>query len=100
MLGAFLLGLLFGLVSTPCATPILAVLVVYIASKGSYAYGAFLLFFYALGQSLFIVLAGTSMGMAKTLLESQGLQKAGLVLRKAAGVVIILVGFFYLASSL
>ena len=100
MLGALLLGLLFGLVSTPCATPILAVLVVYIASMGNYAYGAFLLFLYALGQCLFIVLAGTSMGMAKALLESQNLQKASLVLQKAAGVVIILVGLFYLGSSL
>jgi cytochrome c biogenesis protein CcdA len=100
VLGALLLGLLFGLVSTPCATPILAVLLVYIASKGSYTYGAFLLFAYALGQCLFIVLAGTSMGMAKTLLESRDLQKASLVLQKAAGVVIILVGLFYLGSSL
>jgi cytochrome c biogenesis protein CcdA len=40
------------------------------------------------------------MGMAKALLESRGIQKAGLVLRKAAGVVIILVGLFYLGSSL
>lgn len=42
--GAFLLGLLFGVVSTPCATPILAVLLVYIASKGNLAYGGLLLF--------------------------------------------------------
>ncbi len=100
VLGALLLGLLFGVVSTPCATPILAVLLVYIASKGSYAYGALLLFFYALGHCFFIVLAGTSMGMAKALLESRGLQKASLVLQKAAGVVIILVGLLFLGSSL
>jgi cytochrome c-type biogenesis protein len=100
VLGAFLLGLLFGVVSTPCATPILSVLLVYIASKGNYAYGAFLLFAYALGHCLLIVLAGTSMGMAKGLLESRNLQKASGVLRKAAGVVIILVGLFFLGSSL
>lgn len=100
IIGAFLLGLLFGVVSTPCATPILAVLLVYIASKGSYAYGALLLFAYALGHCLLIVLAGTSMGMAKGLLESRNLQKASSVLQKAAGVVIILVGLFFLGSSL
>jgi cytochrome c-type biogenesis protein len=100
VLGAFLLGLLFGVVSTPCATPILSVLLVYIASKGNYAYGAFLLFAYALGHCLLIVLAGTSMGMAKGLLESRNLQKASGVLRKVAGVVIILVGLFFLGSSL
>jgi cytochrome c biogenesis protein CcdA len=100
IIGAFLLGLLFGVVSTPCATPILAVLLVYIASKGSYAYGALLLFFYALGHCLLIIIAGTSMGMARGLLESRHLQKAGSVLRKAAGVVIILVGLFFLRSAL
>jgi cytochrome c-type biogenesis protein len=100
IVGALLLGLLFGLVSTPCATPILAVLLVYIASKGSYAYGALLLFFYALGQGFLIIVAGTSIGMAKGLLESRHLQKASSWLRKAAGVVIILVGLFYLRSSL
>ena len=100
VVGAFLLGLLFGVVSTPCATPVLAVLLVFIASKGSLPYGALLLFCYALGHCFLVVIAGTSMGMAKGLLESRRLQKAGSWLRKAAGVVIILVGFFYLRSSL
>ena len=100
IVGAFLLGLLFGVVSTPCSTPVLAVLLVYIASKGSLPYGALLLFFYALGHCFLIIIAGTSMGMAKGLLESRRLQKAGNWLRKAAGVVVILVGVFYLKSSL
>jgi len=74
-LGAFLLGLLFGVVSTPCATPILAVLLVYIASKGNLAYGGLLLFLYALGHCLLILIAGTSMGSAKRIIESRGLKK-------------------------
>jgi len=63
-LGAFLLGLLFGLVSTPCATPILAVLLVYIASKGNLAYG------------------GLNTGLA--------------YLRRGSGVLIILIGLFFI----
>jgi len=94
-LGAFLLGLLFGVVSTPCATPILAVLLVYIASKGNLAYGGLLLFLYALGHCALILIAGTSMGLAKRLIESKGL-KAGLgYLRKGSGVLIILIGFYF-----
>jgi cytochrome c-type biogenesis protein len=100
IVGALLLGLLFGVVSTPCATPILACLLVYIAAKGIYAYGALLLFVYALGQGFLIIVAGTSMGMAKGLLESRHLQRAGSWLRKAAGVVIILLGLFYLRNIL
>ncbi|MFH1756738.1 MAG: cytochrome c biogenesis protein CcdA [Pseudomonadota bacterium] len=92
--GAFLLGLLFGAVSTPCATPILAVLLVYIASKGNLAYGGLLLFLYALGHCALILIAGTSMGLAKRLIESRGLNKGLVYLRKGSGVLIILIGLF------
>lgn len=95
-LGAFLLGLLFGVVSTPCATPILAVLLVYIASKGNLAYGGLLLFMYALGHCLLILIAGTSMGLAKRIIESRGLNTGIGYLRKGSGVLIILIGFYFI----
>lgn len=95
-IGAFLLGLLFGVVSTPCAVPILAVLLAYVASQGNIAYGGLLLFVYALGHSLLILVAGTSMGAAKRLIESKGVRKANFILQKAAGVIIILVGIYFL----
>jgi cytochrome c biogenesis protein CcdA len=94
--GAFLLGLLFGVVSTPCATPILAVLLVYIASKGNLAYGGLLLFFYALGHCALILIAGTSMGLAKRILESKGLNSGLAYLRKGSGGLIILIGFYFI----
>jgi len=95
-LGAFLLGLLFGVVSTPCAVPILAVLLAYVAQKGNVLYGGLLLFIYALGHSALVLVAGTSMGAAKRLIESKGLRKTNLVLQKAAGLVIIGVGIYFL----
>ncbi len=94
-LGAFLLGLLFGAVSTPCAVPILAVLLAFIASKGNILYGGLLLFIYALGHSLLILVAGTSMGAAKKLIESKDLRRTNLVLQKIAGVIILLVGAYF-----
>ena len=95
-LGAFLLGLLFGLVSTPCAVPILAVLLAYVASQGNPVFGGLLLFVYALGHSGLVLVAGTSIGAAKGLLESKGLRKAHAVFQKAAGVLIIGVGAYFL----
>jgi cytochrome c-type biogenesis protein len=94
--GAFLLGLLFGLVSTPCAVPILVVLLAYVAEKGNVAYGGFLLFIFAMGHSVLILIAGTSVGAAKRLLESKGIRTATSVLQKVAGVVIILVGLYFI----
>jgi cytochrome c biogenesis protein CcdA len=95
-LGTFLLGLLFGAVSTPCAVPILAVLLAFIASKGNILYGGLLLFIYALGHSFLILIAGTSMGAAKKLIESKGLRRTNSVLQKIAGVVILLVGAYFI----
>jgi cytochrome c biogenesis protein CcdA len=97
--GAFLLGLLFGVVSSPCATPILAVLLVYIASKGNLAYGGLLLLLYALGHCTLILIAGTSMGLAKRLLESKGLITSLAYLRKGSGVLIILIGLFFIWNT-
>ncbi len=94
LLGIFLLGLLFGIVSTPCATPILAVLLVYIASQGNLFYGGFLLFLYALGHCVLILIAGTSMGMAKRIIESKGLNQGVAYRRTGSGVVLRLIGFF------
>jgi len=94
--GAFLLGLLFGVVSTPCAVPILAVLLAFVAEKGNVIYGGFLLFVYALGHSALVLVAGTSVGAAKGLLESKGLRRAHGVLQKVAGVLIIGIGAYFL----
>ena len=95
-IGAFLLGLLFGVVSTPCAVPILAVLLAFVAEKGNVLYGGFLLFVYALGHSALVLIAGTSVGAAKGLLESKGLRKAHGIIQKVAGVLIIGIGFYFL----
>ena len=95
-IGAFLLGLLFGVVSTPCAVPILAVLLAFVAEKGNVLYGGFLLFVYALGHSALVLVAGTSVGAAKGLLESKGLRKAHGILQKVAGVLIIGIGVYFL----
>jgi len=74
----------------------LAVLIAYVASRGNVFYGGLLLFIYALGHSALILIAGTSMGAAKKLIESRGLRKANLALQKIAGVIIILVGAYFL----
>ncbi|MBW2732692.1 MAG: cytochrome c biogenesis protein CcdA [Deltaproteobacteria bacterium] len=96
LLGALVLGLLFGLVSAPCAAPILVVLLTYLAGSGtSISYGGLLLLVYALGHSLLILIAGTSMGAAKTLIENKKMTRTMDILRKGAGAVIVLVGIYF-----
>jgi cytochrome c biogenesis protein CcdA len=100
-LGALLLGLLFGLVSAPCAAPILIVLLTYLAGSGaSVAWGGMLLLIYALGHSSLILLAGTSMGAARILLENTKAKRPLELLRRAAGFVIVLVGVYFATRGL
>jgi cytochrome c-type biogenesis protein len=99
-LGALLLGALFGFVSTPCAGPILIVLLAYLATQGASAlYGGGLLLTYALGHSALIVVAGTSMGVARGLLSSEHFSRWTGILKKVAGAVIIVVGIYFVAQA-
>ncbi len=100
-LGAFVLGLLFGFVSAPCAAPILVVLLTYLAGSGrSIPYGGLLLLIYALGHSVLIIIAGSSMGLAKKIIESKRATGATDILRRVAGGVIVLVGVYFLYEAL
>ncbi|MBN1945363.1 MAG: hypothetical protein JW797_06770 [Bradymonadales bacterium] len=101
LLGALVLGLLFGVVSAPCAAPILVVLLTYLAgSDSSVTWGGILLLVYALGHSVIILIAGTSMGAARALIENKKMTRTLNILRKGAGAMIILVGFYFVYRSL
>ncbi len=95
-IGALVLGLLFGLVSAPCAAPILVVILTYLAgTHASVPYGGLLLFVYALGHSVLVLIAGTSMGLARRILESKRMTRATDLMRRAAGLAIVLVGVYF-----
>lgn len=96
IVGAFLLGALTGVIATPCAMPILAVLLSYVASQGNVFYGGVLLFTYALGHSVLVLAAGSSMGLAEAMVSSRKLKKASVILKKGSGVLILLVGVYFL----
>lgn len=55
----FVLGLSSGLIASPCLTPVLGSILVYLATKKNLVYGATLLFTFAYGMGLVLVLIGT-----------------------------------------
>ncbi|MHB1419603.1 MAG: cytochrome c biogenesis CcdA family protein, partial [Bacillota bacterium] len=65
--GSFLVGIFFGLVASPCSTPVLAVIMAYVASRGELAYGGALLFVYGLGHGVLLFLAGTFTASLKSI---------------------------------
>ncbi|GMU84672.1 MAG: hypothetical protein AMXMBFR47_45410 [Planctomycetota bacterium] len=94
-IGALLLGLLFGLVSLPCAGPVLLALLAVVPLSGA-AYGAVLLIAYSLGHCGLVLVGGTSMGLVQRLADSRGWNRSADVLRRIAGGLILLVGAYLL----
>ncbi len=92
--GALSLGLVSGLVASQCATPVLAAILTYVmAQEGALVYGAALLFIYALGRGVPIVLAGTFAGFLQQL---KALARWTPVLEKVSGVIVLGVGLYFL----
>lgn len=93
LVGALLLGLVSGLVSSQCATPVLVAILTYVMAKGALIYGATLLFIYALGRGVPIVAAGTFAGLARNL---SALGRWTALLEKASGALVVAVGIYFL----
>lgn len=89
----FLIGMMFGLVMSPCATPVLAVIIAYVASTGNLLYGAALLFVYGLGHGLPLIVAGT---FTATIKQLPRFRKVSHYVTLASGVIMIVLGLYFL----
>ena len=90
------MGLFFGLVASPCATPILAVIITYVAAQQNLTYGWLLLFAYGLGQGMPLLVVGTFTATLKNLRFIQ--RYSPYITYISAGILILLgVYLFYLA---
>lgn len=99
-LGAFLIGLFFGIASSPCATPVLVIILTYVATKGQVLYGTLLLFVYAIGHCALIVAAGISAGLAQRFIQSRGLERFSTWSKRVFGVLVIFAGGWLIYRNL
>lgn len=96
IIGSFILGLFFGVVSSPCATPVLVVILTYVATRGQILYGTALLFTYALGHCLLMLLAGTFTGFVEAFVKKKGIVNFSLWTKRLGGVIVAAVGAWLL----
>lgn len=89
--GAFVLGVLLGLVATPCATPPLAVIISVAALQQAVAMAGLLLFVYALGHGLPAIGVGL---LASSLHSLERLAPYGKALQVGGGWLMIAVGLY------
>jgi len=94
LLGALIIGLFFGIVASPCATPVLAVILTFAATQKNMVYSGGLLLTYALGHWVLVLGAGISTGFAQRVLASKGLSRFSDYSKKVAGLLLIGVGIY------
>ena len=92
--GAFLLGLLTGTISSPCATPVLVVILAYVSTQGDVLYGGSLLFVYAVGHCALIFIAGLSIGLTESMVSSKGIKNFSLYSKRFSGALLTLAGLY------
>jgi cytochrome c-type biogenesis protein len=92
---AFLLGLTFGLVASPCSTPVLATLLAWISTTRSPILGAGLLLAYTSGYVLPIIAVGTFTASLKQFLALR--RWAGWI-NPASGILLVGFGVFSLVT--
>jgi cytochrome c-type biogenesis protein len=90
VLGAFLLGLPFGIAASPCTMPVTIAVLAFAAAKGSIIYGMLFMFIFAIGRSIPIIIAGTFTGFLK---KAKFLNKYEKVFEIIGDVLLVLIGF-------
>jgi cytochrome c-type biogenesis protein len=96
-LGPLAAGLAFGLAATPCTTPVLAVLLTWMAQQGKPLVGMALLTSFGAGQVLPLLIAGTAAASLPSLL---GLRRLGRWVPPISGVVLVGTGALTLLAQL
>ncbi len=92
--GALLAGILAGLFSSPCATPVLVALLAVVMQRGSFAWGVMLLLLYSIGHSTLVLIAGTSVGFVKRLSASPRYGLASKILNIIMGILMVLLALY------
>lgn len=98
--GAFLAGVLAGIFSSPCSTPVLIALLSVIAAKESLVWGVVLMLFYALGYSCLALIAGTSVGFVQKLNASERYAFVAKTVKIVTGTLILLIGVYMIYLAL
>ncbi len=96
--GAFVLGLAYGVLSGSCTFGFIAPILAIVTVQQEVLTGIALILLFASGHCLPILVAGSSTAWVRKLTENSSWQGAGLWFRKGAGVIIILLGVYFILN--
>jgi cytochrome c-type biogenesis protein len=98
LFGAFALGLAYGVLSGSCTFGFIAPILAIITIQQKLAAGILFILLFAVGHCLPIVIAGSSTAVVRRLIENRTWQGAGAYFRKGAGVIIGLLGVYFILN--
>ena len=92
----FLMGVTSGLVASPCTAPVLAGLLLYVASKKAVVSGGLLMFTFAIGMNTILLALGFSASLATKLPKSG---KWMVIVKKVLSLIIIGSGIYFIFKA-
>jgi len=98
--GAFVLGLAYGILSGSCTFGFIAPILAIITIQQQIATGIVYILLFAVGHCLPIVVAGSSTAAVRKLMENSTWQGTGNWFRRAAGIIIALLGVYFILNPL
>ena len=93
-LGALVAGILGGVFSSPCSTPVLIALLTMVAGQNSFVMGILSMLFYGIGHGVLAVVAGTSTGFVQKLTASNRYGKLSTAFKVLMGAAILTIGLY------
>jgi thiol:disulfide interchange protein DsbD len=97
IVGAFLIGASAGLVVGPCTAPALGAVLAYVGTKQNMFLGMSLLFTFAFGMGLLLMVIGTFAGLASSLPKSGRWLN---IVKKVFGIMLIIGAGYFLLTAL
>lgn len=100
IIGAFGLGLGYGLLSGSCTFGFIAPILAIVTVQQKIVAGSIMMILFAVGHCLPIAVAGSSTALVRKVTENSAWQGAGMWFRRGAGVMIALLGVYFIAGPL
>jgi len=97
LVGTFAMGMVAGLVASPCVGPFLAALLVWVATTGNWVLGFTSLFTFGMGMGLLLIGVGTFPAMLGSMPQSGGWMES---VKKGMGLLLVAMAFYFVRPEL
>ncbi|MBE0564669.1 MAG: thioredoxin family protein [Krumholzibacteria bacterium] len=97
VVGVFAMGMVAGLVASPCVGPFLAALLVWVATTGNWVLGFVSLFAFGLGMGLLLIGVGTFPALLGSMPRSGGWMET---IKKAMGLLLLAMAFWFVRPGI